>query len=376
MLTLGDATISTNSVRGGDGGNGGGTVGGGSGGAGLGGGLYARDGMLTLGDATISTNSVRGGDGGDGGSFLLFAPGGNGGNGGAAFGGGASVNAATLQATNGTVAFNTAQDSQGGAGGRGSPPGNPGTGQAGQGGGVANAGGTVNALNTLVGDNAAASAPDFAGVVASLGHNLIGNSSGGSGYTATDLLDVDPVLGPLQNHGGPTLTHALLAGSPALNAGDPNQLGVADQRGVVRTGGVNIGAYQASATAFVLGAPGTVQAGAPFDVTVTAVDPYNQVAVGYTGTVTFATSDPDPGVVLPAAYTFTLADGGAHTFPGATTLITPGGQMLTVTDTTDGTITGSAIITVGSTAPGMGSDGLDRPARASGRAAGRNRLQN
>jgi hypothetical protein len=45
---------------------------------------------------------------------------------------------------------------------------------------------------------------------------------------------------------------ALLPGSPALNAGDPNQLGTADQRGVLRTGGVNIGAYQASASAFVL----------------------------------------------------------------------------------------------------------------------------
>jgi hypothetical protein len=51
-----------------------------------------------------------------------------------------------------------------------------------------------------------------------------------------------------------------------------------------------------------------------FDVTVTAVDPFNHVAVGYTGTVTFGTSDPDPGVVLPADYAFTLADGGSHTF--------------------------------------------------------------
>jgi hypothetical protein len=60
---------------------------------------------------------------------------------------------------------------------------------------------------------------------------------------------IDPMLGPLQNNGGPTETMAVLAGSPALNAGDPSQLGVADQRGVVRDGGVNIGAYQASASA-------------------------------------------------------------------------------------------------------------------------------
>jgi hypothetical protein len=56
-----------------------------------------------------------------------------------------------------------------------------------------------------------------------------------------------------------------LAGSPALNAGDPAQLGGADQRGVVRSGGVNIGAYQASASSFVLTAPATVTAGTAFD---------------------------------------------------------------------------------------------------------------
>jgi hypothetical protein len=196
---------------------------------------------------------------------------------------------------------------------------------------------------------------DSGGTFVSQGYNLSSDDGGGFLTGTGDLTNTDPLLGPLQANGGPTQTMALLPGSPALNAGDPNQLGSTDQRGVVRSGGVNIGAYQASATAFVLGAPGPVQAGAPFDVTVTAVDPYNQVAVGYTGTVTFATSDPDPGVVLPLSYTFTLADGGVHTFPGATTLITPGGQMLTVTDTADGTITGSAIITVGSTAPGTGS---------------------
>src|SRR5262249_23705086 len=103
--------------------------------------------------------------------------------------------------------------------------------------------------------------------------------------------------------GDPTQTMALLPGSPALNAGDPDQLGLADQRGVVRSGGVNIGAYQASASAFMLSAPETVTAGVPFDVSVTAVDPFGPPAYGYTGTVTFRTSDLDPGVVLPDAYT-------------------------------------------------------------------------
>jgi hypothetical protein len=137
---------------------------------------------------------------------------------------------------------------------------------------------------------------------------LVGNSSGGGGYTDSDLLDVDPLLDPLGDNGGPTPTHALLAGSPALNAGAP------DQRGVVRSGGVNIGAYQANASTFFVSAPDMVQSGVPFEVTVTAVDLLGQVAVGYTGTVSFTTTDTDPGVVLPADYTFTLNDGGVHTF--------------------------------------------------------------
>src|SRR5262249_35970956 len=142
------------------------------------------------------------------------------------------------------------------------------------------------------------------------GHNLIGNTQGGSGFDPTDLLNVDPLLGPLQVNGGQTQTQALLAGSPALNAGDPTQLGVADQRGVVRTGGVNIGAYQASASAFVLTAPATVTAGTPFDATVKAVDRFGQTALGYRGTVHLSSSDGQ--AALPGDYTFTTADAGVH----------------------------------------------------------------
>jgi hypothetical protein len=157
--------------------------------------------------------------------------------------------------------------------------------------------------------------------------------------------DPDPLLGPLSNNGGPTDTMAFLPGSPALNAGAPDQLGIPDQRGVVRSGGVNIGAYQASASAFVLTAPAAVTAGVPFAVSVKAVDSFGQVAYGYTGTVTFSTTDPDPGVVLPAAYTFTAADQGAHTFSGGFTLVTLGDQTLTVTDL-DGGFSASRTLTV------------------------------
>jgi parallel beta-helix repeat protein len=195
-------------------------------------------------------------------------------------------------------------------------------------------------------------------------YSLIGDGTGMSGLSngvngnqvGRASAPIDPKLGLLQDNGGPTQTMALLPGSPALNAGDPTQLGVPDQRGVVRSGGVNIGAFQASASAFLLNAPDTVQSGTPFDITVAAVDPFGQVAVGYTGTVTFSTSDTDPGVVLPADYSFTLNDGGVHTFSntglGEITLVTPGEQTLAVADTTDATINGNATITVmGGTVP-------------------------
>jgi hypothetical protein len=122
------------------------------------------------------------------------------------------------------------------------------------GGGVANGipnlpGGTVTLRNTIIAGNTSgqASRPDVSGDFASLGHNLIGNSSGGSGFVMSDLLNTNALLGPLQNNGGPTFTHALLPDSPALNAGDNTDASETDQRGFPRiVGGViDIGAYEA-----------------------------------------------------------------------------------------------------------------------------------
>jgi hypothetical protein len=218
--------------------------------------------------------------------------------------------------------------------------------------------------NTIVADNTSGGGPNNIrgqNVNPNSSYNLIGpGGSGGliDGVNHNQVGVANPRLGTLGDHGGPTPTIDLLGGSPALNAGDPAQLGLPDQRGLVRSGGVNVGAYQASASAFLVSAPDTVQSGVSFDVTVTAVDPFSQVAVGYTGTVTSRTTDTDPGVVLPADYAFVLADGGMHTFAdtglGETTLLTPGDQMLTVTDTADNTITGSTTITVSSMPPSPG----------------------
>jgi hypothetical protein len=60
------------------------------------------------------------------------------------------------------------------------------------------------------------------GIVISRGYNL--SSDDGSGYLtgAGDQINTDPLLGPLQDNGGPTFTCALLPGSPAVDMGDPN----------------------------------------------------------------------------------------------------------------------------------------------------------
>jgi len=88
----------------------------------------------------------------------------------------------------------------------------------------------------------------------------------------------------------------------------------------------------------VSGFPSSVIAGTAHNFTVTAFDPYGNVATGYRGTVTFTSSDSQ--AALPANYTFTSADAGAHSF--SATLNTPGNsQSITATDTVNAGITGT-----------------------------------
>jgi hypothetical protein len=106
--------------------------------------------------------------------------------------------------------------------------------------------------NTIVAGNSADASPDLAGVLASSGFNLFGNSSGGSGYAPTDILDVVALLGPLADNGGPTQTRALLSGSPAINAGDNADAPEWDQRGPgfprIVDGQIDIGAFEVQAS--------------------------------------------------------------------------------------------------------------------------------
>jgi hypothetical protein len=127
------------------------------------------------------------------------------------------------------------------------------------GGGIAIGGGAVHIHDTIVANNffsgaGATRGPDLSGALASSDYNLVGNSNGGGGYAPTDLLNVPPLLGPLQDNGGPTWTMALLPGSPAIDAGDPNPTDPPpwDQRGPgfprIVNGRIDIGAFEVQAT--------------------------------------------------------------------------------------------------------------------------------
>ncbi|TVQ32690.1 MAG: hypothetical protein EA376_04815 [Phycisphaeraceae bacterium] len=95
---------------------------------------------------------------------------------------------------------------------------------------------------------------DASGPFTDGGHNIFAD---GFNISHLDSMDGDPMLGPLADNGGPTMTHALLKGSIAIDAGDcaDGEVDV-DQRGVSRPQGMgcDIGAYERE----VDGVPGDV----------------------------------------------------------------------------------------------------------------------
>jgi hypothetical protein len=239
-LTVTNSTFSGNATgAGGDGSSYGGS-------GGYGGAIFNQD-TLTVTNSTFSDNAT--GAGGNGSSV-----GGNGGYGGAIF------NQDTLTVTNSTFSGNA-------TGNGGSNDGNDGFGGAifnqdtltvtnstfsgngaGDGGGIYNIVGTASLRNTIVANSTSGGNCGGSTTITDLGHNLEYNPDNTCDFSGAfnDITGIDPMLGPLQNNGGPTETLALLAGSPAIDAGDNAGVPATDQRGYIRiiNGIVDIGAYE------------------------------------------------------------------------------------------------------------------------------------
>lgn len=183
--------------------------------SGLGGGIYASHGLLMVTNSTVSGNTARNGGGVTGSS------------------------GGSLALVNATVSANTASESGGGL--------------------FHMAVQEATLANTVLADNAGGTCGDdgYSATLTSLGHNLSSDATCALAAPG-DLVDTPAQLGPLQDNGGPTPTHAPLPGSPLLDAGDPAQCPAADQRGVARPIGVacDIGAVEsAGSTPYLLALP-------------------------------------------------------------------------------------------------------------------------
>jgi uncharacterized repeat protein (TIGR01451 family) len=246
-----------------------------------GGGIYAGYFLLEITQSTIRDNSASR----SGGAIAVAGYGGSiidstiSGNSAGENGGGISNDTGgyILDLTNSTVTRNVCHGSGGGIYSRGSSRAiiqnatiaqntviSDSTG-GGHGGGIETAG-ALDLGNSIVAENSAPVAPDVGADLSRttglssvglsrVGHNLIGDGSGATGFDRTDLVGtslspIDPKLGPLQDNGGPTFTEALLPGSPAIDTGDGTEpyLPTYDQRGnpFARVSGrsVDIGAFE------------------------------------------------------------------------------------------------------------------------------------
>ena len=170
---------------------------------GIGGGIWSPSGTVEISNSTISFNNadLYGGGITSGGS-LTITNSTISGNFVEAEGGGIA-NGGPLTITNSTLSGNRAN---------------------GVGAGIANDGSNA-ALeigNTILSDSGTNIVNLNGGMVTSHGYNLSSDDGGGFLTATGDQINTDPMLGPLQDNGGPTFTHALLNGSPAINAGDPS----------------------------------------------------------------------------------------------------------------------------------------------------------
>ena len=287
-------SISGLTIRNGQGGNGGGienaatvtltimnsTLSGNA--AGLGGGVF-NSGTLTIINSTFSNNMASQGGGiYNPGSGMLTITNSTFSSNAAPVAGGASFNVGTLQIANTTLSDNS------------SP----------LGGGVFNMG-TLQIGNTIL--NAGASGANIAnngGTITSHGYNLSSDDGGGFLTGPGDRINTDPMIGPLQDNGGPTFTHALLPASPAIDAGDPSFTPPPffDQRGPdfwrVRNGRIDVGSFEVQVGTTPTATPTPAASSTP---TPTAI-------ASATATATFtptATRTPTPTPTATATHTAT-----------------------------------------------------------------------
>jgi hypothetical protein len=176
-------------------------------GFGEGGGIY-NVGTLAIISSTVSGNGAPGQhDGvgwGNGGGILNY--------------GGA------LTITNSTLSNNYAADTGGGLRGGGTITNSTMSGNTATnaGGGILTPGILAIANTILKAGTSGANISNNGGTVTSYGYNLSSDDGGGFLNATGDQINTDPLLGPLQFNGGPTFTHELLTGSPAINMGDPD----------------------------------------------------------------------------------------------------------------------------------------------------------
>jgi CSLREA domain-containing protein len=215
----------------------------------IGGGIWNAGGTLELTNSTVSGNIASGNGGGIYTEATLNASNVTiSGNITGQHGGGIYHKAETLRLDNITIVNNSVN------------------GQVGNGGGIALKGGTLKIKNTLIGDNTAAKDDmdcfNWAGPFDNRGYNLVENPHESCVFEHNkDITGQAPKVGALADNGGETQTHALMGGSPAIDAGDCTDIAgftvTTDQRGVARpqASTCDIGAFEGQGSGYSLYLP-------------------------------------------------------------------------------------------------------------------------